>query len=478
MPDAASAAGRGGVLLVALRTRPTAYFAQDQLIIDVSANSVTAATTPSDHAVDNRAKQQTFNVHAILHNSTQEDVYSRLCTGIVAGVCDGRSGSVLAYGQTGSGKSCTMLGDPQSFLGRGVIPRALAQIFSYVGSRPESDFSVSVSYLELYGEKLRDLLVEGGALGGGGAPGSGAASLLGAHSAVASSAQSASLLSSPSPLPAGQFEILEDAVLGTHVRGLTLLQVGSEEEALRALYSAEASRTTAEHALNARSNRAHCIFTVHLQRRNRLGAGREKLVYSKLHCVDLAGSERIKKTLGISPLADSPHANLQRESLSINKSLACLESCVNALTAKAIAGGESYHVPYRSSKLTHLLKDALGGGGHPCSSVIITCVWGEARHMEETLTTLRLAHRWAGLGTRLERKALGWRETDGSEAIILDSEELIQRLAQENTQLRQELSLQSESALILPNGSARRAHHPHPPILIRRALGQEGSPSI
>jgi hypothetical protein len=109
--------------------------------------------------------------------------------------------------------------------------------------------------------------------------------------------------------------------------------VRSEEEALRLFFAAESARTTAQHALNVRSNRAHAIFTVHVQRRDRLGGGRERIVYSKLHTVDLAGSERIKKTLGSAPLGDSPLADLQRESLAINKSLACLESCVAALAA-------------------------------------------------------------------------------------------------------------------------------------------------
>jgi kinesin family protein 6/9 len=217
--------------------------------------------------------------------------------------------------------------------------------------------------------------------------------------------------------------------------------VHSEEEALRALYAAESARTTAEHALNARSNRAHCILTVHLQQRNRLGSSaRERILSSKLHCVDLAGSERLKKTMGVGPLGDSQEAALQKESMAINKSLATLESVVTAL-----ANGLS-HVPYRSAKLTTILKDALGGGPHPCSSVIIACIWGEARHLEETLSTLRLAHRWAGLHSKAAGGSSAAAAGREGEAVIVDAEELLQRLARENAQLRQELQMHGEHA--------------------------------
>lgn len=379
--------------------------------------------------VDHRKDQHHFKFDSVLHNATQDAVYEELCHGVVADACAGRSGAIMAYGQTGSGKSYTMLGDPQSYRGRGVLPRVLAQVFAHIASRPETDYAVSVSYLELYGDRLNDLLVLAGEAGA--APGTFSAGLLAGHAGAGATAASASLLSRPSPLAPGQYEIMDDAVHGTVVRGLTHVPVASEADALRALFAAETVRTTAEHALNARSNRAHCIFTVHLQQRNRLGGGRERIVTSKLHCVDLAGSERLKKTMGVVPLGDSPEMELQRESLNINKSLATLESVVTALVA-----GRA-HVPYRSSKLTNILKDALGGGPHAVSSVIIACLWGEARHIEECVSTLRLAHRWAGLGARLE----GAERAPGEEAVILDADALLTRLARENALLRQELQM-------------------------------------
>jgi hypothetical protein len=92
-----------------------------------------------------------------------------------------------------------MLGDPQSFRGRGVIPRALAQVFAHIGSKPEADFAVSVSYLELYGDQLRDLLVLADATAGA-APGSFAAGLLAGRTGAGATAASAALLTSAAPL--------------------------------------------------------------------------------------------------------------------------------------------------------------------------------------------------------------------------------------------------------------------------------------
>ena len=143
-----------GRVRVAVRTRPTAAFAQEELFID--SPNISIHRRPSSQAVDHRTDQWHFKFDAVLHNATQETVYDALCHTVVADACNGRTGAVMAYGQTGSGKSCTMVGDPQSFRGRGVIPRAVAQVFAYVSARPEADFAVSVSYLELYGDKLRE----------------------------------------------------------------------------------------------------------------------------------------------------------------------------------------------------------------------------------------------------------------------------------------------------------------------------------
>ena len=179
------------------------------------------------------------------------------------------------------------------------------------------------------------------------------------------------------------------------------------------------NRTTAEHLLNANSNRSHCIFTVHITQRSRV-SGSAKVLHSKLHLVDLAGSERIKKTLHDDDTVSSDDIII-KESMHINKSLSFLEQCVVALTSKSRS-----HVPYRQTKLTHVLKDSLGGN---CKTVFIACIWGEARHMEETVSTLRLASRMM----RVKNTA--------STNVEMDPVMLVKKYERQVRELKQELAM-------------------------------------
>ena len=294
-----------------------------------------------------------FSYHHVLHNASQETVYDSLARDVVQGVADGVNGTIMSYGQTGSGKTFTMIGDTSNYVHRGVAPRALSHIFSEVGMRVETQFTVTCTYMEIYNEKIFDLLES---LDGGAEPRS------------------------------QDFTIAEEkGGRGVFVRGLTEVRVASEQEALNLLFSGELGRTTAQHKLNRRSNRSHSVFTVYVAQRSRSGIS-EKVICSKLSLVDLAGSERLKKTMegggdGSAPLDET----LKKESMHINQSLTYLEQCVVALSRK---GGEGQHVPYRQTKLTSVLKDALGGN---CNTLLVACIWGEAAHLEETISTLRLA---------------------------------------------------------------------------------------
>ncbi|KAJ3332232.1 Kinesin-like protein kif9 [Blyttiomyces sp. JEL0837] len=162
----------------------------------------------------------------------------------------------------------------------------------------------------------------------------------------------------------------------SHVKGLTLQIANNEEEALNLLFEGETNRSIAEHQMNKSSTRSHCIFTVYLESRSRVESS-EKVISSKLNLVDLAGSERISKThtQGLS----------MKEAMYINKSLTFLEQVIIALSDK-----KRDHIPYRQSKLTHVLRDSLGGN---CNTLMIANVWGEQEHIEETISTFRFATR-------------------------------------------------------------------------------------
>jgi kinesin family protein 6/9 len=319
----------------------------------------------------------------------------------------------MTYGQTGSGKTFTMMGDAQSYRNRGILPRAVAHVFSHAASKPEREYAIYISYMEIYGEQIRDLLVEGNALNGT-TPGSAEALGLTVSKSGQVTGQGGSALAY------GEFNIGEDPIHGVVVRGLTLVPVESEADILTAVYQAEMARTTAHHHLNRTSSRAHSIFTIHIQQRSRLGGGREKIVSSKLIFVDLAGSERIKKSLGSGTMAEGNDAILQRESMVINRSLSYLEACVVALS-----NANRTHVPYKNARLTQVLKDVLGG---KCNTTLVACIWGEARHLEECISTLKFAQRMMAVKIPITE-----------EQTYIDPEAMLIKLQKEVSQLKQEL---------------------------------------
>lgn len=222
--------GKSGVKVV-IRTRPTATFAQNQIQIDQDESTITihnhqdaVGNGPSNHK-----DVWKFRYHQVLHNAGQDTVYDAIAQDIVhAAVIDGINGTILAYGQTGAGKTFTMIGDTKNYPYRGIAPRAVAQVFHQVHERIEVSYDVAVSYMEIYNDRIFDLLSTGG------------------HE--------------PEPQ---EFVIVEDAK-GTSVRGLAKIPVDSEKEALDQLFNGELQRTIAEHKLNKRSNRSHCIFTFHI----------------------------------------------------------------------------------------------------------------------------------------------------------------------------------------------------------------------
>ncbi len=192
----------------------------------------------------------------------------------------------------------------------------------------------------------------------------------------------------------------------------------NESSALNLLFSGGLSRTVASHKLNRRSNRSHSVFTLHLQQRQRSGVS-EKIAHSKLHLIDLAGSERLKKTM------ESADGSLgdeitRKESMAINQSLTFLEQCVVALGRK---NASNVHIPYRQSKLTSILKDCLGAN---CNTVMIACIYGEATHLEETVSTLRLASRMM----RVQNEASSVQTVDTA-VLLKKQEKIIAALKQE-----------------------------------------------
>ncbi|XP_074478278.1 kinesin-like protein KIF9 isoform X1 [Sebastes fasciatus] len=331
---------------VFVRIRPTADFSQH--IIECLPDGQTVniyhrkdSTKPQDSK--NQLSSWSFRLEGVLQDVSQEELYARVCRPVVLGALDGYNGTVMCFGQTGAGKTYTMTGSTESYKQRGVIPRALQEVFQEVEKRTEHAFSVHLSYLEIYNDTLVDLL--------------------------------SSLQSSSHPSPRGMV-VIEEPGRGVFIKGLSLHPVHSEEEALNLLFEGELNRIIGAHALNRNSSRSHCIFTVHIESRSRTLSD-AKYVTSKLNLVDLAGSERVGKT--------GSEGQMFKEAMYINKSLSFLEQAILAL-----ADRRRDHVPFRQTKLTHALKDSLGGN---CNTVLVANICGEAAPIEDTLSTLRFASR-------------------------------------------------------------------------------------
>ncbi|KAE8875708.1 hypothetical protein PF005_g25051 [Phytophthora fragariae] len=383
------------------------------------------AAKPQSNAVAIDEQQQTISVvtnaasgsgtsfrfdQVLSPNVDQAGVFRLVASDVVDGALSGYNGCVLAYGQTGAGKTFTMSGGGprRRFEDRGLIARALSRVFQRTQQDADHSYMLRVSYLEIYNDRLIDLLAPD----------------------VSSSGTGNAL---------NDLAIQEDARGQTFVRGLTTALVSSEEQALDLVFQGDTSRAVAEHALNAASTRSHCIFTLYLERKRSVmsnqfieeGAtadeatgpahGEDDVVYSKLHLVDLAGSERMKKTL---TKAGSTRAN---EACYINRSLTFLEQVVLALGSKTRA-----HVPFRQTPLTNLLKDSLGGN---CRTLLVACVWPSPTHADQSLATLRFAARMR----RVKTQAVVNVVVSGSGSKLASEERAAYR--DEIRRLREELAL-------------------------------------
>ncbi|XP_060536642.1 chromosome-associated kinesin KIF4 isoform X2 [Cylas formicarius] len=222
----------------------------------------------------------------------------------------------------------------------GVIPRAVIHIFDYIKDNFSIDFTVSVSFIELYNEGIFDLL-------------------------------------SDKPRDQCGLEIREDVKGNILIPNLTETIVESATQVLDILTKGSNGRATAATSMNLHSSRSHAIFTINIAMQHKFERNQNK--NAKLHLVDLAGSERPKKTGAV--------GTTFKEGVNINKGLFVLGNVISCLGNDK---SQQSFVPYRDSNLTRLLKDSLGGNS---MTLMIACVSPADYNLEETLSTLRYADR-------------------------------------------------------------------------------------
>ncbi|XP_039455173.1 kinesin-like protein KIF13B isoform X4 [Oreochromis aureus] len=274
----------------------------------------------------------------------QDVVFQCLGESLLDNAFMGYNACIFAYGQTGSGKSYTMMGSSEQ---PGLIPRLCSSLFSRTEkeAREGESFTVEVSYMEIYNEKVRDLLDPKG------------------------SRQA--------------LKVREHKVLGPYVDGLSRLAVTSYKDIESLMSEGNKSRTVAATNMNEESSRSHAVFNIiltHTLTDLRSGTSGEKV--SKLSLVDLAGSERAAKT--------GAAGERLKEGSNINKSLSTLGLVISALADHGAGKNKSKFVPYRDSVLTWLLKDSLGGNSR---TAMVATISPAADNYDETLSTLRYADR-------------------------------------------------------------------------------------
>ncbi|XP_070776779.1 kinesin-like protein KIF6 [Enoplosus armatus] len=333
----------------------------------------------ADGFVNNKRECYKFRFQKVFdHAVKQEEIFENIAKPVADSVLAGYNGTIFAYGQTGSGKTFTITGGAERYSDRGIIPRTLSYLFERFSQDSSMVYSTHISYLEVYNEVGYDLL---------------------------DTRHEASRLED---LP--KVMIMEDPDQNIHIRNLSLQQSANEEEALNLLFLGDTNRMIAETPMNQASTRSHCIFTVHLCRRE---PGSATLRRSKLHLVDLAGSDRVSKT-GL-------NGQLLTEAKYINLSLHYLEQVIIALSEK-----KRSHIPYRNSMLTSVLRDSLGGN---CMTTMIATMAADKRNIDESISTCRFAQRVALIK---------------NEAILneeLDPALLIARLKREIQSLKEELAM-------------------------------------
>eukprot|EP00397_Hematodinium_sp_SG-2012_P003389 GEMP01003397.1.p1 GENE.GEMP01003397.1~~GEMP01003397.1.p1 ORF type:complete len:820 (+),score=149.34 GEMP01003397.1:289-2748(+) len=267
--------------------------------------------------------------------SHQKEVYEYAAKPIIKAVLKGFNGTIFAYGQTSSGKTFTMQGpDLESTELQGIIPRMVFQIFDGIYNADDHiEFLVKVSILEIYQERLRDLL----------------------------------------DVKKDNLKIHEDKTRGVFIGDITELYVQSEPEIFEAMKMGNSNRTVAYTNMNADSSRSHMVFILTVEQKN---LHDRSVKVGKLYLVDLAGSEKVSKT--------EVSGKQLEEAKNINMSLSVLGRVIYALTES------NPYVPYRDSKLTRMLQESLGGNSK--TSLIVTCspaLYNEA----ETMSTLRFGQR-------------------------------------------------------------------------------------
>ncbi|XP_064326347.1 kinesin-like protein KIF1B isoform X8 [Phalacrocorax carbo] len=342
----------GASVKVAVRVRPfnsRETSKESKCIIQMQGNS-TSITNPKNPK--EAPKSFSFDYSYWSHTSpedpcfaSQSRVYNDIGKEMLLHAFEGYNVCIFAYGQTGAGKSYTMMGKQEESQA-GIIPQLCEELFEKINdnSNEEMSYSVEVSYMEIYCERVRDLL---------------------------------------NPKNKGNLRVREHPLLGPYVEDLSKLAVTSYTDIADLMDAGNKARTVAATNMNETSSRSHAVFTiVFTQKKHDTETDLSTEKVSKISLVDLAGSER----------ADSTGAKGTRlkEGANINKSLTTLGKVISALAEVSKKKKKTDFIPYRDSVLTWLLRENLGGNSR---TAMVAALSPADINYDETLSTLRYADR-------------------------------------------------------------------------------------
>ncbi|KAL0481022.1 kinesin-like protein [Acrasis kona] len=371
---------KSGVRVV-VRIRP---FSEREINLNTKSITTTDVTNPRILQIDTRPpKMFTFD-NVASQEVDQAEMFEKCGRPIVESCLSGYNGTIFCYGQTGSGKTYTMTGVGDQGL-KGLIPRILDDLFSNIRSNNSVRYTTTCSFLEIYNEKLSDLLQD---------------------SNVKQSLQ-----------------LREDIKTGVYVEDLSQEVITCTQEAMGLLKKGINNRHVGATAMNEQSSRSHSVFTINISAKENCG-GVIKQRTSRLNLIDLAGSERQQST--------GAEGERLTEACSINKSLSALGKVIMSLVDKA--NGKNCHVHYRDSKLTFLLRDSLGGNSKTC---VIANVSPALNSLSETLSTLQFAQR----AKSIKNDAHVNEETSAQNVQVLHA--VIQNLTRELAEVKQRTVLLS-----------------------------------
>ncbi|XP_049430896.1 uncharacterized protein LOC125887855 [Epinephelus fuscoguttatus] len=291
-----------------------------------ASSSCVEKTDEQEVVVVQKGNKKKFQFDKVFpQSSTQEDVFAETLP-VITSCVDGYNVCILAYGQTGSGKTYTMMGSKDN---PGVNIRSIRELLRICAEKEKVSYTLKISMLEIYNDSLNDLLAK-------------------------------------SPGAALDIRVQGKSV---SVPGLTQIQVQTEADILNVMEMGEKNRKIASTKMNIQSSRSHLVVALEVEGSDEVSGLTSR---GTLTLCDLAGSERISKT----------EAEGQRlvEAAAINKSLTALGQVFSALKCNAL------HIPFRNSKLTHLLQPCLSGDAKCCVFVNVS---PDMKEVVETLSTLQ-----------------------------------------------------------------------------------------